>query len=141
RAVVVDLRALLAEVQRDTALLELLRQLLGRVLVLLRDQGRKHLDDRHLGAEALEDRGELAPDDPAAEDDEAPGHLRLGEQAGRVDALRRVEARDRRAQRIRTGGDDRTLEGDVLPTLDRDRVRVLEPAAALPPPPSQGPKP
>ena len=45
----------------------------GRVVVLLRDERRQHLDDRHLAAEAPEDRGELAADDPAAEDDEPPG--------------------------------------------------------------------
>ena len=98
-AVVLDLRALLAEVERDAALAELLRELLARVLVLLRDQRRQHLDDRHLGAEAVEDRGELAADDAAAEDDEPPRHLLLREQAGRVDAARRVEPLDRRAQR------------------------------------------
>ena len=53
-----------------------------------------------LGAEALEDRGELAPDDPAAEDHEPSGNLGLIEQAGRVDAARRVEAVDRRHERI-----------------------------------------
>jgi hypothetical protein len=37
-AVVLDARALLAEVQRDAALAELLRELLARVLVLLRDE-------------------------------------------------------------------------------------------------------
>ena len=47
----------------------------ARVGVLLRDQRVEHLDDRHLGAEAVEDRRELAADDPAAEDDEPPRHL------------------------------------------------------------------
>ena len=128
RAVVLDLRALLAELERDAALAELLGELLRRVGVLLRDERVEHLDDRHLGAEAAEDRGELAADDAAAEHDEPLRHLRLREQAGRVDAARRVEALDRRAERERAGGDDRRLEGDVLPALDRDRVRVLEAA-------------
>ena len=52
--------------------------------------------DRHLGAEALEDRRELAADDSAAEHDEPLGHLGLREQPGRVDAARRVEPGDRR---------------------------------------------
>src|SRR5204863_2625605 len=69
------------EVECDPALLELLRELLPRVRVLLRDQLGEHLDDRHLGAEAPEDRGELAADDSAPEDDEVPGDLRLREQA------------------------------------------------------------
>src|SRR5205085_3791905 len=109
-----DLRALLLEMERDPAPPEALRELLRRVGVLLRDQRRQHLDDRHLGAEAVEDRRELAADDPAAEDDEPLRHLRLGEQAGRVDALRRIEPRDRRAERERAGGDDRRPEADLL---------------------------
>ena len=128
-----DLRALLLEMQRDPAPAELLRELLGRVVVLGRDQLRQHLDDRHLGAEAVEDRRELAADDPAAQDDEPARHLRLPEQALGVDAARGVEPLDRRPQRERAGGDDRALEGHVLPTLDRDRVRVLEAAHALDP--------
>ena len=61
------------------------------------------------------------------------GHLRLPEEALGVHAARRVETLDRRAQRERPGRDDRALEGDVLPTLDRDRVRVLEAPDALDP--------
>src|SRR5207302_1745001 len=45
-ALLLDLRALLAEVQRDAALAEDLRELLRRVGVLLRDQRVEHLDDR-----------------------------------------------------------------------------------------------
>ena len=74
-----------------------LRELLRRVGVLLRDQRVEHLDDRHLGAEALEDRRELAADDAAAEDDEPARHLGLREQAGGVDAAGRVDPVDRRA--------------------------------------------
>ena len=114
-------------------LAELLRELLRRVLVLLRDQRVEHLDDRHLAAERAEDRGELAADDPAAEDDEAARHLGLREQAGRVDAESESRPVDRRPDRERAGGDDRGLEGHVLPALDRDRVRVLERAGALDP--------
>ena len=64
--VVFDLRALLLEVQRDPALPELFGELLRRVDIFLGDQVRQHLDDRHLAAEAIEDRRELAADDPAA---------------------------------------------------------------------------
>jgi hypothetical protein len=46
----------------------------------------QHLDDRDLGAEAVEDRGELAADDAAAEHDEPARDLLLREEAGRVDA-------------------------------------------------------
>src|SRR2546430_634838 len=76
---VFDLRALLLEVERDPALAKLLRQLLRGVLVLSRNQPRQHLDDRHLGAEAPEDRGELAADEPTAENDQSARHLGLGE--------------------------------------------------------------
>src|SRR5207249_3962473 len=91
------------------------------------------LDDRHLGAEALEDGGELAADDPAAEDDEPARHLLLREQAGRVDAARGVKPGDRGTHRERACGDDGALEADVLPTLNRDRGRVREAALALDP--------
>ena len=103
RAVVVDLRALLAELERDAALAELLRELLRRVRVLLRDQRLEHLDDRHLGAEALEDRRELAADDAAAEHDQAPRHLGLREQP--------VESTQRGESRPSIGGHDRERAG------------------------------
>jgi len=86
RAVVVDLRALLRKVLRDPPLAERLLELLRGVLVLGRDQVRQHLDDRDLGAEAVEDRGELAADDPAPEDHESRGHLGGGQEPRRVDA-------------------------------------------------------
>src|SRR3954468_1283297 len=108
------------EVEGDAALLELLGQLLGGVGVLLRDQLREHLDDRHLGAEAAEDACELAADDPAAEDDQAWWDFVLREQARGVDAARGVEAVDRRAEWVRAGGDDRLLEGDVVRALAFD---------------------
>ena len=133
RAVVLDLRALLAELQRDAAPPELLRKLLRRVRVLLRDQRLEHLDDRHLGAETAEDRGELAADDAAAEDDEPPRDLLLRQEPGRVDAPRRVEPFDRRAKWKRAGRDDRGLEGDVFSAFDRQRVRIPEGAGALHP--------
>ena len=104
---------------------ERLRELLRRVRVLLRDQRRQHLDDRHLAAEALEDRCELAADDPAAEHDEPARHLGLREQPGRVDAARRVEARESAG---RTGYEPvatiALVKRDVLAALDRDRVRA-----------------
>ncbi len=128
-----DLRALLLEVQRDAAPPELLRELLRRVLVLLRDERGKHLDDRHLAPEPAEDRRELAADDASAEDDEPLRNLVAREQAGRVDAQRRVEALDGRTEREGAGRDDSRLEGDVLTALDGDLVRALERAAALDP--------
>src|SRR5579862_5597338 len=118
--------------ERDAALAELFCELLARVLVLLRDE-RQHLDDRDVGAEAVEDRGELAADDPAAEHGEAARNAHLREQAGRVDDAGRVETGDRRPDRERARRDDRLLEGDVLSTFNGERIRVFEAAVALDP--------
>ena len=104
---VLDLIYAKTRLLRDAAAAELLRKLLRRIRVFLRNEVRKHLDDRHLAAEAAEDRRELAADDSAAEDDEALRHFRLREQAGGVDAARRVEALDRWAERERARRDDR----------------------------------
>jgi hypothetical protein len=120
-------------VQRDPAFLELLRELLRGVVVLHRDQLREHLDDRHIGAEAAEDRRELATDDPATEHDEPARNPGLRQQPRRVHAARRVEAGDRRREGERPRRDDRGAELHVLPALDLDRVRVLEAACALDP--------
>ncbi len=109
--------ALLAELERDPLLAESLGQLLGGVVVLLRDQAIEHLDHRHLAPERPEDRGELAADDPAAENGDPGRHLRLGKEPGRVDAELRVEARDRRPDRERARRDDRRGELDILPAL------------------------
>src|SRR5690349_24164789 len=49
-------------------------------------------------SDLVEDRRELAADDPAAEDDESPRHLGLAEQPFRVDAARGIEPLDRWTQ-------------------------------------------
>src|SRR5690348_5517474 len=100
RAVVLDLRALLAELERDPAPVELLCEFLSRVRVLLRNEAVEHLDDRHLGTETLEDRCELAADDPPAEDNEAARHTVLRKQARRADTARGIDPVDRRPERI-----------------------------------------
>ena len=131
---VLDLRALLAEMDDDAAPRERLPQLTRRVRILLRDERLEHLDHRHLGAEALEDRGELAADDPAAENDEAPRYLGLGEQAGRVHAARRLETGDRRHDGLRSRRDDRALETEAdLTLVEGEGARILEAGAALEP--------
>src|SRR5262249_47489296 len=84
RSGLLDARALLAELEADALLAERLRQLLRGVLVLEGDDSVEHLDDRDLAAEGGEDRGELAPDDPAAENRQAPRHLGLRQEPGRV---------------------------------------------------------
>src|SRR5206468_10228085 len=117
----------------DSAFLELLGQLLGGGLVLEGDQLGQHLDDRHLTPEPLERRGELAPDDAAAENDDPARHLRLREQASRVDAAIRVDSVDGGPERRRARRHDRALERAVLAAVDRERVGVLEAASALDP--------
>jgi hypothetical protein len=86
-----------AQVHRDAALLERPLELLRRVRVLHRDQPVEHLDDRHLAAPVGQDRGELDADHAAAEDGDSARHLLDGQQAGRVDAQRPVDAVDWRS--------------------------------------------
>jgi hypothetical protein len=133
RAEVVHRGALLAEVDVDPPLLERLGELLRGIGVLLRDQRRQHLDDRHGAAEPLEDRGELAADDPSTEHDEPARDLGLCEQPRRVDHLRRVEPGDRWANRGRARGDHGAAERHVLVPLHRERVRTREPSTTLEP--------
>src|SRR5438093_922893 len=59
--------------------------------------------------------------------------FRLSEQTLGVDAPLGIEAVDRGKKRERAGRDDRVLEGDVLPTLDGNRVRVCKRAGSLDP--------
>ena len=120
-----------AERELDAALLERALERLDGVGVLLADQVRQHLDDRDLRAEVGEDRGELAADHAAAEHDQALGHVIDLEQLGRDQAVRVVEAGDRRLGRTRAGRDDRALEAHLLTTLDLQRVRAREAPATL----------
>ena len=127
RSGVVDLGALLAEVDDDPALRECLSELAGRVRVLLRNEALEHLDDGDVAAEALEDRRELAADDPATQDHESLRDLGLREQARRVHAARRVDPANRRAHGVGAGGDDRARERDPrFLAFEHDRARVLE---------------
>src|SRR5450759_581014 len=128
-----DLRTRLAELKLDPATTEALGQLTRDIFVLHRKQPLEQLDDRHLRAEATEDRGELATDHAAAEDDQPRRHLGLGEQTRRIDTAHRVDARNGRNERMRAGGHDRALETDLLAALDGDRVRPGEATEALHP--------
>src|SRR6185312_13421311 len=130
---VLDLVALRLEVELDAALLELLGELLGCIVVLEGDELREHLDDRHFAAEPRERGGELATDDAAAQNDDAARHFGLREKTCRVDTALRVDALDGRPERRRSRRDDGALERDVLPALDGECVRVLEAADALHP--------
>ncbi len=131
---VLDLRALLAEVDDDPAPRERLAQLARRVRVLLRDERVEHLDHRHLGAEALEDRGELAADDPAAEHDEPLRDLGLREESRRVDAARRLEPGIGGVIGYEPVATIALLKlTPMLALVEDDRPRVLEAPAALEP--------
>ena len=68
-----------AGLEGDLALAERPLELLADGLVLGGDQPGQRLDDRHLGAEALEDGGELDADDAAAQHDDARRHVVDGE--------------------------------------------------------------
>src|SRR5699024_8665220 len=59
----------------DPALPELAGQVRGDRRLLARDDPVEGLDDRHLGAEAAQHRGELDADDTAPEDGRAPRDL------------------------------------------------------------------
>ena len=92
------------------ALAELLGELLRGVGVLLRDQ----LGSISMIVTSEPKRRKIEansqPMMPPPRTTRRLGHLGLGEQAGRVDAARRVEAVDRRAEWERAGRDDRLLE-------------------------------
>src|SRR6185436_2271298 len=59
----------------DALLLERALELGRHGVILDRHQPRQQLDDRHLAAEAAEDRGELDADRAAAENDDRPGYV------------------------------------------------------------------
>src|SRR3972149_1688863 len=75
----------------------------------------------------------IPPPRPASRPGPASWASPRGGQPGRAAAALRVDARDRRAQRVGAGGDDRLLEGHVVVALDGDGVRVPEAAGALHP--------
>ena len=126
-----DARGLRPEMHRDAVALERLLERLDRIGILVGDEMRHELDDRHLAAEVVEDRCELAADHATAEHQEALGHFRDGEQARRVDALGRVDTFNGRSHGMRASGDDGALEVHLLTTLHHDRVRSREAALAV----------
>src|SRR4029079_7473354 len=89
--------------------------------------------ERHCAAEPRELGGNLTRDDAAAEDDNAARHFGLGEKTCRVDTALRVDALDGRSERGRACREYGSLERDVLPALDGERVRVLQAADSLHP--------
>ena len=85
-----------ADLDGDAAAAERALQRGHRVRVLVADQVRQHLDDRHRRAELGVDRRELDADHAAAEHGQALRHGIQLERAGGVDAARVVDAGDRR---------------------------------------------
>ena len=101
-------------VARDALLAERFFELGGHAFVLHGHQSRQQLDDRHVAAEAAEDRCELDPDSAAAHDRDRPGHVAQTDRlVARNDAFAvDLDARD--AARRRTRRDD-----DLLPRAQR----------------------
>src|SRR5579875_2321649 len=115
----------------DAPLLEGAHNDVGDDLVALGQELGQRLEARDLGAEVGEQRGELAADGAAADDDGRGGqlleveHLVGGEHEPAVD----VEAGD--GARHRTGGDDHVLPAELGPVRDADHVVGPEGAGAL----------
>ena len=98
-----------AGVARDALLAERLLELDGDRLVLDRHQPRQQLDDRHVAAEAVEDRSELDPDGAAAHDHQDFWHLAQADRLVAGDDPLAVDLDPRHAARRRPGGDDDLL--------------------------------
>src|SRR6185369_4233451 len=112
---------------RDALLAERFFELGGNRLVLDRDEPRQQLEDRHVAAEAVEDRRELDADRAAAHDRKRGGHLaQIDGFVARNDALA-IDLDARHAARRRSGRDD-----DFLARAQRLRLALddLDGAAA-----------
>src|ERR1051326_2450036 len=107
----------------DALLLEDARELLRHFFVLDREEERHDLDDRHLRAEAREDRGELAADRARADDEHRLRHVLQFEDVVGVDDALAVGLDVRQVLRHGAHGQDDVL-GLVLLPLDVDGVAV-----------------
>ena len=90
----------------DALLLERLLQLGRNRFVFGRDDARQQLDDRHLAAEAAEDRRELHADRAAAENDHRLRHLAQRDGFVARDDPLAIDLHARNASRHGSGGDD-----------------------------------
>src|SRR5215831_4142039 len=107
-----DLLNLRAGVDVDAALLEDTGELFGDLFVLEGHDTRQEFDQRHLGAEAAEDRGEFNTDGAGADYDERFGHLRNGENLDvGEDAAVRLQTEDGLGVRARR--EDHVLRFDL----------------------------
>ncbi len=130
-AVVVLGHALEAHADRevDLALAEGTLEGLAHGLVLVGDQVRQGLDDRHLGAEGGPHARELAADDAAAEHDDGGRHVVEVERlVGGHHATADLQARERAG--VGAGGQHDMLAGVPL-AVHLDGVRADEAAVAL----------
>ena len=99
--------------QLDAGALERLPQRLAGALVLAGKELLEHLDDGDPRAESGEDRGELAADDAAADDQHAVGDvIDLEDLVARVHA-RVGEVEQRQAQRLRAAGEHEGVALDL----------------------------
>src|SRR5262249_48307548 len=83
-------------------------------LVLERHQPRQQLDQRHLTAEAIEDRRELDADRAAAHDRDRLGHDRQVNRLVAGDDAGAIDGDPGHAARARSGGDDDLPRGVLL---------------------------
>ena len=98
------------------------------------EDGVERLEDRHLGAEVGQERGELAPDDAAADDgDRSRELLEVEELVGRHDPAP-VDLEAGQQERHRSGRQDDVAADDdpagILPVDHFDAVVRLERARA-----------
>ena len=107
---------------------ERLGQALAQVLVEAAQRQRLAVDQVHLGAECLEDAGELDRDVARADDRDALRHARQEERVVGDDA--ELGAGDGDTLRMAAGGDDDAFGGDAL-AADVKRVRVEEHRAGI----------
>ena len=97
--------------QRDAFLGELGNEKTGELLILVR-QERPGIDGRYGGAEPVIGLGQLDPDRPAADNDQMSGSLAVRENCLVREIPRRVEAGDRRHDRVRACRDDKPARTD-----------------------------
>ena len=90
------------------------RDRLGQFLVVERQDFRQRLDDRHLRAELGEGHAELHADIARADHGERLGNLGQRQRLGRGEDVLAVERQRGERRRLRAGGDDEMLAGDLL---------------------------
>ena len=109
---------------------EKLRDRRGNVLVLARQQPRRHFDHGHLAAEPAKHLGELEPDIAAADDDKMRRNKIEIEQRAVVEVLDLVEAGNRRRHGTPADIDEDSIGVKHL-AIDPHLARRSEPRVTL----------